>query len=68
MKISRTPWLNFINIRSQKLSSYTLWGATGVKAACKYVDEIDTWAQFHQRSTYSFYAHRSQKHKHSVKK
>jgi len=27
------------------------------------VDEIDTWAQFNQRSTYSFYTRRSQKRK-----
>ncbi len=34
-----------------------------VKGGCQHVGEIDTWAQFHERSMYSFYAHRSQKHK-----
>jgi len=27
------------------------------------VEHFDTWAQFHQRSTYSFYARRSRKRK-----
>jgi len=38
-------------------------GSTSVKAERKYVGEIDTWAQFHQRSTYSFYARRFQMRK-----
>ena len=57
---------------------FTLSGSTSVKAVCRKkaaettfvqnfrtfnVDEIDTWAQFHQRSTYSFYAQRSLKSK-----
>ncbi len=31
------------------------------KKPCIYHDEIDTWCQFHQLSTYIFYARRSQK-------
>jgi hypothetical protein len=35
----------------------------GDKNARKHVDEIDTWAQFHQCSMYSFYARSSPKRK-----
>jgi len=40
-----------------------LSGSALVKAASKKIVKIVTWAQFHQHSTYSFYACRSQKHK-----
>ena len=53
---------------------FALLGSTHVKAACKKVDEIkpsfhlfpmfeETWSQFHQHSTSSFYACRSQRRK-----
>jgi len=35
---------------------FALLGSALVKALSKHVDEIDTWAQFHKHSTYSFYA------------
>ena len=38
-------------------------GSARIKAKCKSVGEIESWCQFHQLSTYSFYAHRSQKRK-----
>jgi len=31
------------------------------------LDEIDTWGQFHQHFTQSFYVRRSQRHKNTVK-
>ena len=37
--------------------------SSGAKAASKHVGEIDTWSQFHQHSTSSFYTCRSPKHK-----
>ncbi len=73
-----SPGVNFINVlraafapvdpkrvkRYWQLDSIlTLLGATGVKAASKYVGKIEPYAQFHQRSMYSLYACRSQKHK-----
>jgi len=48
---------------SQVVSILTLSGSTRVKAERKCVGEIDTWGQFDQRSTSSFYACRSKKHK-----
>ena len=73
-----TPGLNFINVlctaftleepKSIKKTDnssvfFMLLGSTSLKAKCKYVAEIDSRAQFHQHSMYSFYAHRSRKHK-----
>ena len=46
---------------SQVVSIFTLSGSTSVKAERKCVGEIDTRAQFHQCSTYSFYSCRSRK-------
>ena len=48
---------------SQIVSIFTLSGSTSVKAERKCVGEIEPRAKFHQRSTYSFYARRSQKRK-----
>jgi len=48
---------------SQIVNLFTLSGSTSVKAELKTFGEFDTRAQFHQRSMYSFYARRSQKHK-----
>jgi hypothetical protein len=35
----------------------------GAQGARKHFDEIETWAQFHPRSSYSFYTRRSPMHK-----
>ncbi len=47
-------WLDCLN---------TLLGSLLIKAGHKKVGEIDYRCQFHQRSMYSFYACRAQKHK-----
>jgi len=48
---------------SHQSVSFALLGSVWAKGAYKNVGEIDPWAQFHQRSTYSFYTRRSQKRK-----
>ncbi len=62
--LSWTSGLNFINVLRtafmcvdpKRVKRYwqldwvlTLWGATSIKALCKYVDEIDPWAQRHKQ-------------------
>jgi len=74
----RTSGVNFTNIfraafmrvdsnRTKKYwwldSIFMLLGSTCAKAVRGYVSEIDTWHPFHQHSTYSFCARRSQKRK-----
>ncbi len=49
--IGKTEWQSFCAVLQQLFA----W--------CPKFGEIDPWAQFHQCSTYSFYASRSQKHK-----
>jgi len=59
---------------------FALFGSEGVKASQKMLVKsapgtqsmikswrAESWGQFHQCSTYSFYAHSSPKHKNSVK-
>jgi len=53
-----SPKWKFNFQRSSFLEKMHIW---------KWVDEIDTLAQFYQRSTYSFYAHISQKCKNLIK-
>jgi len=43
------------------------FGICGSKSFSKNVDEIDTWGKFHQHSTISFIACRSQKSKKTIK-
>jgi len=72
MSVKWTPGVNFINVllaafvcadpkSIKRLKLDCLICAFGI--CLKNVDEIDSWAQFHQHSTYSFYGRRSQKHK-----
>jgi hypothetical protein len=67
----RQTGVNFINVQTsfwQLFSSYMYVVKAAktmfVRKICMFnIDEIDTWAQFHQRSTYSFYACRSRMRK-----
>ena len=71
MPVRFTQGPNFINILHTRFSFRKFVQSQNVtrkktfvrKMRVFNVDEIDTWAQFHQCPTYSFYAHRSGKHK-----
>jgi len=60
-----------LNAKIQKAQKYTddfnvylrFLGSTCIKASSKHVGKIDTWGQFHQRSTSIFYASISAKWK-----
>ncbi len=66
-----TPAVNFINVFFLLFLYKRLFSSCVLALEAKFhmknarlnIDEIDTWGQFHQCSTYSFYAHRSQKRK-----
>ncbi len=76
--VSQPTGVNFINVlctafglvdpksvknTAKSSVSFYAFGIYECKSCTWNVDEIDTWAQFNQRSTYSFYTRRSQKRK-----
>jgi hypothetical protein len=54
-KAQKNLWLDYV--------FFALFEIFAPKSSTSNVGEIDTWAQFHHCSTYSFYASRSRMHK-----